>query len=137
VRAVCPICGKSGFRYTTLLNAWPGREWSPQVICCPDCGAELRLTTRARWAAVLLMFVPAGALILWRPGTTIFMGALALAWAISFFIAWPRIVSFQKWSPFKVWLPKGRIVGYTVYLLLPLVIMFGLLWLGAMNGWGM
>jgi len=65
------------------------------------------------------------------------MGALALTWAISFFVVWPRIVSFQKWSPFKNWLPKSRIVGYTVYFLLPLTIMFGLLWLGAVNGWGM
>ena len=58
------------------------------------------------------------------------IAALVLSiFATYYFVAWPLVVRFKPWSPFQYWLPKSRIVGYFVYLFVPLAIMASLLFL--------
>lgn len=36
-----------------------------------------------------------------------------------YFAIWPYVVRLKPWTAFRYWLPKNRLVGYSVYLVLP------------------
>ncbi len=46
-----------------------------------------------------------------------------------YFMIWPTIVQLKPWTPFQYWLPKSRLVGYFVYLVIPVALMASLLFL--------
>jgi hypothetical protein len=129
---------KSDFTYGALLAVHPAPgESSPFSITCPSCGAALRVTAKSRLFAPGLIIGSYIVLVvtLWR-STYKFAGwqiaTLALAiLATYYFVAWPLVVRFKPWSPFQYWLPKSRLVGYFVYLLVPLGIMASLIFLAA------
>ncbi len=141
MRPSCPRCLRSEFPYRALLSIHPGAgESSPYRITCPSCGTELRVTAKSRlFAAVAVV----GSLI----GCMFLLGLLpvqlrkweAVAVAIAvlagyYFAVWPRVVRLKPWSPFQYWLPKSRLTGYTVYLLIPVAIMAFLLYLAIKLG---
>jgi hypothetical protein len=45
-----------------------------------------------------------------------------------YFGLWPIAVRLKPWSEFHYWLPKSRLVGYSVYLLLPVALLALLLY---------
>lgn len=49
-----------------------------------------------------------------------FLVAILSVMAAYYFAVWPLVVRLKPWSDFQYWLPKSRLVGYSVYLLLPL-----------------
>ena len=126
----CPNCGKSEFRYRALLSVHPSPgEMSPTLITCPSCGSNLRVTAKSRLlgAATFLSLVIASAMLLATLPMTLmewqFLTAILSVMAAYYFAIWPLIVRLKPWSEFQYWLPKSRLVGYSVYLLLPLGIM--------------
>ena len=51
-----------------------------------------------------------------------------------YFGFWPLALRLKPWSEFQYWLPESRLVGYSVYLLLPVALMALLLY--AAIRWG-
>ena len=136
MRPSCPRCSKSEFSYRALLSVHPFEgEFTPAKIDCPSCGAGLRVTAWSRlFAAVAIVGVLVACMFLlgnlpfrveqWQ-AILAGLGAVALY----HFALWPMIVRLKPWSPFQYWLPKSRVVGYTVYLLIPLAFMVLILYL--------
>lgn len=137
----CPCCRESAFRYRALLSVHPyAGEADPARIECPSCGVALRVTAKSRLlGALTAIAVVVGWLLLlaqlpvplqyWQS----FVAAVA-GLAIYYFVVWPVIVRFKPWTPFQYWLPRSRLIGYSVYLLLPIAVMALVLWLGIMFG---
>ena len=65
------------------------------------------------------------------------IAALSIASLGLYFIAWIKIVRLKPWTPWQYWLPNSRIVGYSVYLGLPLVAIVLVLFLATHFKWGM
>jgi hypothetical protein len=139
----CPRCRKSDFSYRTLLAAHPYKgEFSPVRITCPSCRADLRIKAKSRLAGAGAIFLLLGLVVLLaRSVGNLQSWQIMLIWisamAIYYFVVWPRIVRFKPWTPFQYWLPKSRIVGYSVYLLLPVALLVLLFYLGVHFEWGM
>ena len=57
--------------------------------------------------------------------------------AFHYFAIWPYVVRLKPWSAFQYWLPKSRLVGYCVYLLLPIATIALLIYLAAAFELGM
>jgi CXXC-20-CXXC protein len=140
----CPQCKKSDFSYRELLSVhpYPG-EFSPARITCPSCGAALRVTANSRLVAVtlILIFGIAPVFLLAWAGLDlskwqIILFVLALL-AIYNLAIWPHVVRLKPWTEWQYWLPKSRLVGYTVYLLLPIATIAFLIFLAARFGLGM
>ena len=122
----CPQCKKSGFSYRALLSIhpYPG-EFSPAGITCPSCEAALRVTAKSRLMAValLLFLVAVPVVVLAWSGVELhewqvfFVAAGSMVFY--YFAIWPYVVRLKPWTAFQYWLPKSRLVGYFVYLLLP------------------
>ena len=126
----CPCCGKADFTYRALLQIHPAPgEFAPFSVTCPSCGESFRVTTASRLlgGGVLMGLFFALAAIFWRsahlPSQWHILALAASTVASYYFFAWPLLVRFKPWTPFRYWLPKSRLVGYSVYLFLPLVIM--------------
>ncbi len=126
----CPHCSKSSFTYRTLLavHPYPG-ESSPAKIACPSCGETLRVKASSRFlaAALIVSILPLIAVVMalfpsplddWQ--LVLVVSALMAGY---YFVFWPLAVRLKPWSEFQYWLPKSRIVGYAVYLLLPISLM--------------
>jgi hypothetical protein len=138
MKPICPNCKESKFKYRDLLGVhpYPG-EFAPASIFCPSCGIELRVMTRSRLlAAVILLGSIFGSLFLLLSASkqasdwqVPIIGLCALG--IYYLLLWPVIVRFKAWTPFQYWLPKSRLVGHSVYLLLPLSLMGALVYLAA------
>lgn len=139
----CPACHQSAFPFRALLSVHPYfGEFSPAQIVCPSCGAALRVTALSRVGGplsavgllagicALCMYVGVD-LTGWR---LLLMG---VAWIPLYSMAWTRIVRLKPWTPFHYWLPKTRVVGYTVYLLIPVAVIVFVFWLGVRFKWGM
>ncbi len=56
--------------------------------------------------------------------------------AAYYFAIWPVAVRLKPWTPFQYWLPKSRLVGYSVYLLAPVALMVLLFYLAVRFGVG-
>lgn len=132
MKAKC-ICGKCEFGYGEILSLAPGHvEFEPSSVICSLCGVRLRITTRSRIKFSLVIFVTIfGGLVLFgymNPKLSLLAyvvvgGSIALT---SYLLVWPMQVELEKWSPFNYWLPKSRLVGYGVYLLLPAMLIIGI-----------
>lgn len=126
----CPSCKKSDFSYGSLLAVHPAPgEFRPFSITCPSCGAALRVTAKSRLfsAGLIIGSYIVLVTVFWRfphQLPTWQISALALTdLATYYLVAWPLIVRLKPWSPFQYWLPKSRLLGYLVYLVVPLGIM--------------
>lgn len=144
MNSICPNCKESEFKYRELLGVhpYPG-EFTPASICCPSCGTKLRVMIRSRLLGAVLFL---GSIFLslfllshasmhasdWQVAT---VGLCAMG--IYYLLLWPAIVQLKAWTPFQYWLPKSRLVGYSVYLLLPIALMVTLLYLAAKYKVGM
>ena len=57
--------------------------------------------------------------------------------AFYYYAIWPLVVRLKPWTEFQYWLPKSRLVGYSVYLLLPVATIALLIYLAAKFELGM
>lgn len=57
----------------------------------------------------------------------IFIGLFMIFW----FATYPVFLRVKPYKKKEIWLPKSRIIGYLVYLLLPVIVFFSLLLLAA------
>lgn len=140
----CPMCGWSKFSANALRELHPYAGDNPPIgISCPSCGERLRVTAKSRLFAGTLIILHAVAptylliqagvqLGKWLMALTVFTGL-----AFYYFVVWPLIVRLKPWSEFQYWLPKSRLVGYGVYLLLPVTIMALLIYVAAKSELGM
>lgn len=141
MRASCPRCMKSKFSYRALLSAHPYfGEFNPTRINCPSCGVPLRITATSR-------FLAAGAVVGSLIACMLLLGLLPVhlhKWqfilvalgvvAVYYFMVWPTIVRFKPWTPFHYWLPSSRLVGYFVYLVIPVALLASILFLAVNLG---
>lgn len=140
----CPQCKKSDFSYRELLSVhpYPG-EFNPARITCPSCRAASRVTAKSRLLAVALILFLAivPVLLLARAGLDLAKWQIILvviAFLAFYNVAiWPQIVRLKPWTEWRYWLPKSRLIGYTVYLLLPIAAIALLIFLAAKLGLGM
>jgi len=140
----CPQCKKSDFSYRELLSVhpYPG-EFSPARIMCPSCGAASRVTAKSRLLVVALIVFLAMTPVLLLAQAGIDLAKWQMIFVVVAFLAfynlaiWPFIVRLKPWTEFQYWLPKSRLVGYSVYLLLPIVAIGFLVFLAAKLGLGM
>jgi hypothetical protein len=140
----CPRCKKSEFSYRALLSSLPYRgELSPVKIICPSCGASLRVTAKSRLAGASLLlgsYLLSLLAVAYSPVTLqdwqLYLGSFLIL-GFCYLALWPLIVRFKPWTPFQYWLPKSRLVGYTVYLLLPIGLILFSMYAAAKLGVGM
>jgi hypothetical protein len=139
----CPKCHRADFSFRALLvvHPYPG-EFSPALIRCPSCGAELRVTAKSRLAsAVVCLGILAGlAVLAAKTGVSLDGGAfvaLLVAWVGLYAMAWLYIVRLKPWTPWQYWLPESRVVGYSVYLGLPVALLVALIGLAVHFKWGL
>ena len=143
MRASCPRCMKSEFSYRALLSAHPYfGEFSPTRITCPSCGVPLRVTARSRFLAagavvgsLIACMLLLGLLPIQLHKWQVILVALGVVTAY-YFMVWPTIVRLKPWTPFQYWLPKSRLIGYFVYLVIPVALMASLLFLAVKFGAG-
>lgn len=140
----CPNCKKSDFTYRQLLSVHPYRgEFSPVSVTCPSCGAVSRVTAKSRLLAIVLILSFAIAPVVLLAQTAAEVAVWQLGISVLFFLAfyylviWPLIVRLTPWTEFEYWLPKSRMVGYFVYLVLPLAALALLVLLAVRLGLGM
>ena len=140
----CPTCKKSEFSHRALRAVHPyAGEFCPASITCPCCGRDSRITARSRLLSVILMLVLATApsLLLLQAGIHLQQWKLVLVVmggiAFYYYAIWPLVVRLKPWTEFQYWLPKSRLVGYSVYLLLPVATIALLIYLAAKFELGM
>jgi hypothetical protein len=120
---------KSEFPYRALLSAHPYfGEFSPARITCPSCGTALRVTNKSRLlGGVVFVSLMCAILLLAQSGIHLrkWQALLVVLGIIAayYFAFWPVAVRLKPWTPFHYWLPKSRLLGYSVYLLLPVALM--------------
>lgn len=139
----CPQCHRSEFSFRSLhsVHPYPG-EFSPARIVCPSCHAALRVTAMSRLiSAIVCLSILAGLVVLALTAGASFQGwrvaPLAVAGVAVYSIAWTYIVRLKPWTPFQYWLPKSRVVGYAVYLGIPVAAIVFVLTLAVHFRWGM
>jgi hypothetical protein len=141
---ICPKC--RGYEITVdeaehLLPTKASTE-DPPGITCKKCHAKLKAT----WGSILLFIVlflaSAFALVsltlsairvTHAPSkfeTPILILAAILGYFLCYRLIWPRMIRLDEWAPRRYWLPKSRVVGYSVYLLLPMAVIVLLFYLG-------
>jgi CXXC-20-CXXC protein len=138
--ATCPNCGCSKFPYKLLLNSYSARGWN-RPIKCPSCKHNLQVTVVSKLAFALASLVLpfAGIVLVLHESPSIVVAdsiGISIA-ALSIFVIAPTIVQFKLWAPYRYWLPKSRVVGYSVYLLLPIALMVLLFAIAVHYQWGM
>jgi hypothetical protein len=139
----CPQCHRSEFSFRALqsVHPYPG-EFSPARIVCPSCRAALRVTAMSRVASafVCLGILAVLVALALKIGVS-FQGwrvvPLLVAWVANYSIAWIFIVRLKPWTPFRYWLPKSRVIGYTVYFGMPVAAIVFVLTLAVHFKWGM
>ena len=140
----CPQCRKSDFSYRELLSVHPYPvEFSPTRINCPSCNVALRITAKSRLVAValILFFAIAPIFMLARAGLV--LSKWQIIFVVGAFFAlynlaiWPLVVRLKPWTEWQYWLPKSRLAGYTVYLLMPIAVIVLLFFLADRFGLGM
>ena len=131
----CPYCQQSAFSYRALVAVHPSAHVIPEKIVCPSCHAELRVTAMSRLTGALAFLATMAAVVLFALAADIksqsweFVVAILLGFVL-YSIVWTLIVRLKPWTPqFQYWLPKSRVVGYSVYLLMPVVMIGVLLYL--------
>lgn len=139
----CPNCHRSDFSFRQLyaVHPHPG-EFSPSRIICPSCRAVLRVTAISRLvSAFACIGILVGLVVL-----PVDMGVSLDGWRLLLFtvagialysIAWIHIVRLKPWTPWQYWLPKSRVVGYAVYLGIPVAVMVFVISLAVHFKWGM
>lgn len=60
-----------------------------------------------------------------------------MTWLGLYSIAWIYIVRLKPWCPWQYWLPGSRLVGYSVYLGIPVAVIVALIALAVHFQWGM
>jgi len=140
----CPQCKESDFSYRALLSVHPYfGEFRPARITCPSCGAALRVTVKSRLlsATVVLLLVIASGVLLVKAGNHLYRWQILIVvagiLAFYYLAIWPLVVQLTPWTDFQYWLPKSRLVGYSVYLLLPVAAIALFLYLAVKFGLGM
>jgi hypothetical protein len=139
----CPRCDRTDFSFRALhaVHPHPG-EFSPSRIICPSCRAVLRVTAISRLvSAFVCLCILAGLIVLaaalgvslkgWR------LAPLIVAWLVVYSISWIYIVRLKSWTPWQYWLPKSRVLGYTVYLGIPVATIVSVFSLAVHFKWGM
>jgi len=102
-----------------------------------------RVTGLSRAIGALVVVALCAALIILahlvaeHPPKWLVLALFVVGLATYYFAIWPRLLRLKPWTPFKYWLPKSRLVGYAVYLLLPIALIALLLYLAARLGLGM
>jgi hypothetical protein len=151
VNPQCPHCRKSTVSYLLLLRTFFQSRHRVDRIECPSCGGYACLSRQSMgvWLLLVVLFpipiLAALAKLRWgllRSAGPYSGGVFYVFWMLAWASVWPWIVKFQSWdhyvhSGWKPWLPKSRIVGYSVYLLLPIIFMVMLFALAVHEGWGM
>lgn len=140
----CPQCKKSDFSYRELLSVHPYPvEFSPARISCPSCNAALRITAKSRLVAVTLILFFAIAPVFMLAWAGLDLSKWQIILVVAAFLAfynlaiWPQVVRLKPWTEWRYWLPKSRLVGYTVYLLIPIATIALLFFLAARFELGM
>ena len=131
----CSNCSKYIFKYQDILYLAPRQELEPTHFSCPKCKFNFRITRASRYYFICLLliciFPPAllnSHLSLGFSINKIF-GFVILAIVFCYLVLWPKIIEVEKWAPYKCWLPNSRIVGYSVYLILPILFVLGLFYI--------
>jgi len=150
VKPRCPHCGKPAFKYLVLAQTFFPSRSGPKPIRCPSCGGYACLSRQSQlvWVLLFLFAVATIAAVaklnsnLTSAGVYLFSVAVYIFWTLAWASVWPWIVKLQSWqhhldSGSKPWLPKSRMVGYLVYLLLPIAVMVALFAFAVHEGWEM
>jgi hypothetical protein len=137
----CPRCASTDFSYGDKLALMP-RRFGSSTRFCKNCGNILVATSKS----VILFFAYMIAMAYLVSEIFIKIGvqdieaasfAVALiVLPLSYLVIWPlvlevKIYRYQASFRKSVWLPKSRIVGYTVYLVFPIMIIVLLMYWGA------
>lgn len=138
----CVLCNKYelSLQDRRILTPKP-YQMSPAHFECPLCRGDLASTNFSRFLCVVVLvssLLASGVLIfsfLSNASENITLAvsivvALTVGYLIDYFV-FPRIIKIKKWETLVESLPKSRLVCYLLFLILPISVIFGLLFLGA------
>jgi predicted RNA-binding Zn-ribbon protein involved in translation (DUF1610 family) len=135
MNAVCPHCGKYHLTYLNALSLASQGAWN-FPLTCPQCGRLIKVSASSRAVYVLCFLIGAAAFIVimlefntGKPSSLQYVVA-ALPFFAACFGAPLVVANFEFWHPTRYWLPKSRLLAYTVYLVVPLLVLVGLFVLG-------
>jgi len=117
----CPSCSTGQIRYWELFFMHRGN-----TTICSSCGTILRCKP---WIAVLnivFLFVLIPLFCIWFFGISPnkFDQTVMIVAYVSFVIFFhPYLIQLQEIKN-EAWLPKSRVLGYTIFLLIPIIVIF-------------
>lgn len=137
----CPICGNYILSYKEKMTLAPlPNQFSLPTVKCKSCGELLCSTFLSRLILVSLTF---GVILkigfyFDDPKLSGFQFSVMFlsVGSLFYFGIWQFIVRLKKWRPPEEYLPKSRLVGYSLYLILPITLMITLLYLAIRFEWG-
>jgi len=100
-------------------------QWVLPSVTCQSCGEYLCATLLSRIAFVILAIgvILKVSFYFENPKLTglQFSAMFLTVGTFFYFGVWPFMVRLKKWVPLEKYLPKSRVVGYGVYLVLPII----------------
>jgi hypothetical protein len=113
-------------------------QFTPPHFICPNCQEKLGSTELSRFVCVLALLFSLFATVIVISGFSLsksFMPVVMMVFVlinlkINQYIIWPFIVNLKKWETLQASLPKSRLVGYSMFLVMPILIFIGLFWFG-------
>lgn len=125
MKAFCPTCKDYRLSYKDKLKLSPSYG-TVRAMICPKCGSVVCSTSLSRSLFILFILVPILAYgFIHGPSDLpkhIVIGLITLHLLIDYLVFWPLTMQVKKWKPLKSYLPKSRIVGYTLYLFIPIIL---------------
>lgn len=117
---VCPHCKEHKIRYKERFFLSPNFPTH-----CPICSLPYRPSTASTLFVLVVVFAPMWIFNEVGPEYPFWVQmCVILPW---FFLTWGALIRPKKYKP--PYLPESRLVGYTIYLLLPAVSIIGLFFL--------
>jgi len=113
-------------------------QFSPPCFICPDWREKIGSTELSRFSCrftlLFSLFGSVIALLSFSPSDSIILIVMTILVLLNLkvnqYIVWPFIINLKKWETLQESLPKSRFVGYSLFLVLPILIFIGLFWLG-------
>jgi hypothetical protein len=137
----CPNCKEYTLTYWEKMSLAPKKDIVLPSVICRNCQFKIGTTSTSRYGFILFFVfcMALGLFIVAKLNLNSIFAPIPflISLAASYFLVWPYLVRVKPWCDFKYYLPKSRLVGYGIYLFIPIVLIVGLFVLGIKFGWGM
>ena len=137
----CPNCKEYSLSYWEKMYLAPKKDIVLPSVICKNCQFRIGATSASRFGFIVLFIfcivLSAFIVVKLNLESIYTLISLLISLSASYFLVWPYIIRVKPWCDFKYYLPENRLVGYSIYLFIPVTFIVGLFVLGIKFGWGM